>query len=244
MMEHTTDRLFWTLTSIIVGALILTIGINAFPKATQGVIQPISGITKQADTTTKTADGAANDTIKDLNMTQAQKDALAKAPSVNMNLNMSSTPQDQNGFSYYINNLDTSNHTLTISRITPPASFNASSYDIPSYMKINGDVYTVTQVNGSSNFIFNSQPSTNLTTINIPSTVTFVDSSSFLYGGLINSDFPKNKTITINMPKTVTYDSNAYDNPTLTKYQNGYYSPTGQQDLSQQGTITFNINKY
>lgn len=59
MMEHTTDRLFWTLTSIVVGALILTIGINAFPQATQHMLHPVSGVAKQADKTTQTADGAA-----------------------------------------------------------------------------------------------------------------------------------------------------------------------------------------
>lgn len=60
MMEHTTDRLFWTLTSIIVGALILTLGINAFPKATQSTLQTFSGMTKQADTATTTASNAAS----------------------------------------------------------------------------------------------------------------------------------------------------------------------------------------
>lgn len=53
MMEHTTDRLFWTLTSVIVGALILTIGINAFPKATQGIMTPMNSIVKQTDNSTK-----------------------------------------------------------------------------------------------------------------------------------------------------------------------------------------------
>lgn len=58
MMEHTTDRLFWTLTSIVVGALILTIGINAFPKATQHMLHPVGNVAKQADTTTNTANNA------------------------------------------------------------------------------------------------------------------------------------------------------------------------------------------
>ena len=64
MMEHTTDRLFWTLTSVIVGALILTIGVKAFPNTTQSIFQPISGVMKQADTTNDNANNAANLAIK------------------------------------------------------------------------------------------------------------------------------------------------------------------------------------
>ena len=52
MMEHTTDRLFWTLSAIIIGALILTLSAKAFPKATQSVIAPMSGLVKQADNAT------------------------------------------------------------------------------------------------------------------------------------------------------------------------------------------------
>lgn len=65
MLEHTTDRLFWTLTSIIVGALIMTIGVNVFPKATQGVIQPISGVIKQADRVSQTSTNSTNQAISD-----------------------------------------------------------------------------------------------------------------------------------------------------------------------------------
>lgn len=65
MMEHTTDRLFWTLTSVIVGALILTIGIKAFPNTTQSIFQPISGVMKQADSTTKNADMVAKAVINE-----------------------------------------------------------------------------------------------------------------------------------------------------------------------------------
>lgn len=58
MMEHTTDRLFWTLTSIIVGALILTIGINAFPQATRHMLNPVSNVMTQSGNVTKTGDDA------------------------------------------------------------------------------------------------------------------------------------------------------------------------------------------
>lgn len=52
MMEHTTDRLFWTLSAIIVAALLLTLSAKAFPKATQQAIAPITGLMKQADKAT------------------------------------------------------------------------------------------------------------------------------------------------------------------------------------------------
>lgn len=65
MMEHTTDRLFWTLTSVIVGALILTIGIKAFPGVANSTLGPMSSINKQADIGTKRADSANNQAIQE-----------------------------------------------------------------------------------------------------------------------------------------------------------------------------------
>lgn len=53
MMEHNTDRLFWTLTSIIVGALLLTIAIKMFPGVMNAIMSKVS-------TTTGTAGNAAN----------------------------------------------------------------------------------------------------------------------------------------------------------------------------------------
>lgn len=65
MMEHTTDRLFWTLTSVIVGALILTIGIKAFPGVANSTLGPMSSINKQAGDATKRADSANNQAIQE-----------------------------------------------------------------------------------------------------------------------------------------------------------------------------------
>lgn len=64
-MEHTTDRLFWTLTSVIVGALLLTVGIKAFPNVTSSALAPVQGVMKQADIGTKNADKADNQVIND-----------------------------------------------------------------------------------------------------------------------------------------------------------------------------------
>lgn len=71
-MEHTTDRLFWTLTSVIVGALILTIGIKAFPTTTQSIFQPISGVMKQADTATNNVQKATDTINSSINAPTAQ----------------------------------------------------------------------------------------------------------------------------------------------------------------------------
>lgn len=58
MMEHTTDRLFWTLSAIIIAALLLTIGVKVFPKAASEVIHPMSGVVQSADKSTSALDNA------------------------------------------------------------------------------------------------------------------------------------------------------------------------------------------
>lgn len=58
MMEHTTDRLFWTLSSIIIAALLLTLGVKIFPKATSEAIHPMSGVVQSADKSTSAVDQA------------------------------------------------------------------------------------------------------------------------------------------------------------------------------------------
>lgn len=60
MLEHTTDRLFWTLSTIIIGALLLTIGAKAFPHAADAVIEPMYGLVRQADSSLNAAGQATN----------------------------------------------------------------------------------------------------------------------------------------------------------------------------------------
>lgn len=60
MMEHTTDRLFWTLTSVLVGALLLTIGVKAFPNAAASMISPMRGVMSAADRSTSNINKALN----------------------------------------------------------------------------------------------------------------------------------------------------------------------------------------
>lgn len=53
MMEHTTDRLFWTLTSIIVASLLMTLGVKIFPNATASITTQLHGVVQSADVSTK-----------------------------------------------------------------------------------------------------------------------------------------------------------------------------------------------
>lgn len=78
MMENTTDRLFWTLSSIIVGALLLTIGVKAFPHAAASMVSPMRGVMSAADKSTSNVDKALHGDSSD-----------------NMAWNIDSNPQSQ-----------------------------------------------------------------------------------------------------------------------------------------------------
>lgn len=93
MMEHSTDRLFWTLTSIIVGALILTIGMKAFPKVSEGVFGQMSGVVKQADTANGHVNDAVNQALNNANSTKTEQ-----TPSTNNKTNQTTpvTKSNQN----------------------------------------------------------------------------------------------------------------------------------------------------
>lgn len=107
MMEHTTDRMFWTLTSIIVAALLLTLGINTFPKATQSTLQTFSGMTKQADMANAHVANAASDAINDTN---GQSDGLSNNQASN-----SGSTTNTNG-----NNSSNNNNTVNNKQASEP----------------------------------------------------------------------------------------------------------------------------
>lgn len=67
MMEHTTDRLFWTLSAIIVGALMLTVGVKIFPKAANAVVAPMQGIVQSADIATGLTQGTTSNSTNSTN---------------------------------------------------------------------------------------------------------------------------------------------------------------------------------
>lgn len=185
MMEHTTDRLFWTLTSIIIGALILTIGVNAFPKMTQNVISPISGVIQQADnvghtaskTGNKAASDAANYSVDDgsgnSSSQSSNPDTQAKANAVEAStLGLNVTPNgDGTGV------------------LAGPAKGTLSgTLNIPEYVKVNGQLTKITSI-GAEALQYN-----NLTSVNIPNSVTSIGNSAF-YGNNLTS---------INIPNSVT----------------------------------------
>lgn len=176
MMEHTTDRLFWTLTTIIVGALLLTIGIKAFPSMTNEVIAPISGFIKQADIGTKNANStgrlaAKNASNFDLSTLNTNTDQQAKDNAIDA---------QKLGFEL----IDNNDGTATIKRYNN-TSMNVT---IPAYMKLNGKTVKITGL-GAYSF-----SSTNLNSINIPDSVTHIDSWAMQNNNLTSVSIPNSVT--------------------------------------------------
>lgn len=71
MMEHNTDRLFWTISTIIVAAILLMMGVKGFPSVSQSALQVggklidiTTGRTIQNDTATIKWTGANGKTIE------------------------------------------------------------------------------------------------------------------------------------------------------------------------------------
>lgn len=221
MMEHATDRLFWTLTTIIITALILTIGVNTFPKMTQNVISPISGVIKQADHVANTADATGNLAAKnasnfDLSSLNTNSDDQAKATAIDA---------DKLGFKLS----DTGNNTAMI------VSYNNTSKNpvIPAYMKLNGQTVKITAIGGGAFSAMKltsvSLPDTittiwdwafqnnQLTDITIPNSVTYIGTWAFQDNQLTNVSFPNslthignlsfsmNQLQSVHIPDAVTY---------------------------------------
>lgn len=178
MMQHTTDRLFWTLTAIIIGALILTIGVNAFPKMTQDVIQPVSGVIKQADhvgqiasdTGSQAEHGASN---FDLNKLNTNSDEQAKANAIDA---------DKLGFQLQ----DMGNGDAMITKY----SNSSTTPTIPAYMKLEGATVKITEI-GSGAF-----SAMKLNSVSLPDTITAIDDWAFQNNDLTSVTIPDSvKTI-------------------------------------------------
>lgn len=75
MMEHNTDRLFWTLVSIIIGALIMIISVKAFPRVASTIDTTLYGHTQQADISAKTSEQAYKDAVNNVNNPQQTQDS-------------------------------------------------------------------------------------------------------------------------------------------------------------------------
>lgn len=198
MMEKNTDRLFWTLTSIIVGALLLTISAKAFPQVTSSIVKPISGIVKQEDKAGHAADDAANSafgnkyTLNNTNNNSSQPkpqmtEAQAKAAAVEANT---------------LGLTVTSDGTIT--------GYNKSkgtSIDIPSYVKVNGELVKVTTITDTAFY------NTGLTSVTIPNTVTTIGFGAFYNNQLTSVIIPNSVT---------TIEANAFSNNKLTSVTSLY----------------------
>lgn len=216
MMEHNTDRLFWTLTSIIVGALLLTISVKAFPGVVHTVTAPFSGLTKQSDTSTKTSAQAYKDAIGTVNSnsnnsndnSQNSKQADPKASAVEASsLNLKVTPKgDGTGV------------------LAGPANGTLSgTLNIPEYVKVNGQLTKITSI-GNLAFYNN-----HLTSVNIPNSVTNIENYAFFNSTLQSVNIPNSVTSignyafgynylqSVNIPNSVTWiGTQAFSNNRLT----------------------------
>lgn len=208
MIEHTTDRLFWTLASIIVGALILTIGVNTFPKATQNAIHPISGMLKQADTVGKSTTDAANQANQQVSsFTINPSDIHNKQPQKIEPGSTKETAVDMNdlGFEIYTKPNDDSAGII--------AGYNGkqgSNVTIPEYIKGHGQVVKIVDINS------NAFTNKGLTSVIIPDSVTSIDDETFKDNQLTSVKLPShlqmlgeeafanNKLTSIDIPTTLT----------------------------------------
>lgn len=189
MMEHATDRLFWTLTSMIVAALLLTIGIKTFPQLTQNVLQPVSGIMKQADTANGRVSDAANQVLNQSNNSASNnEDAIEKANAVQAK-NLGITITDNGDGTGAVTAYDIS---------------KGQNVHIPKYTKLNNKVIKITSI-GDWAFTTgaNKWNGIGISSIELPNTLTSIGTDAF-YG---------NKLTSVNIPNSVSYiGAEAFDN--------------------------------
>lgn len=206
MIEHTTDRLFWTLTSIIVGTLLLTLGTKAFPNATQNTLQPFSGMAKQADTATTTASDVANKILDENNSrtntsNNSDPDAQAKANDEQLKKNAKSA--SDLGFAIGIDG----NGTAAIEGITKNDVMKNGHIDIPKYMKDdNGNIVIINHIGDSNEYgymssdygAFNNMDTSNpifkIKSVTLPDSIKSIGKKAFAGNMLTTISIPNSVT--------------------------------------------------
>ena len=78
MLENNTDRLFWTISAIIVASLMLIIGLRVFPTGMAMIGNPMPGVINQADNVSDASNPDKLDYDNYLNNTSILKQILAK----------------------------------------------------------------------------------------------------------------------------------------------------------------------
>lgn len=187
MMEHTTDRLFWTLTSIIVGALLLTVGAKAFPHAANSIMSPMSGVMKQADIATG-------------HVGQANKDSLSKLIG-NTNSNASSSNDDTSAKANAVEAstlgfkvVDNGDGTGTITGYDINKGTNAN---IPEYLNENGKTLKITKI-GDWAFMteYESDQPVGITSLTLPNTLISIGENAITNNPISSITLPNSlKTI-------------------------------------------------
>lgn len=185
MMEKNTDRLFWTLTSIIVGALLLTISVKAFPQVTSSIVKPISGIVKQEDKAGHGADDAANSAF---GASYTLDNRIGAKNQSNPEEQAKANAVEASSLGFAVSNNGDGTGTLT--------KYDASKgldVTIPSYVKVNGSLVKITKI---GNFAFAAQPylHNQITSVTIPDTIVSIGYSAFNNNNLTSVNIPNSVT--------------------------------------------------
>ena len=203
MLENNTDRLFWTITSVIVTCLVLTVAVKLFPQQARVIRGAI------VYSVNNTHD---HKTVKDPHYEKVHKQIVA---------NQKDNDEDSNfNFSY-----DQSSNSATVTGYKSLP--DSHKIVIPRYIKHNGQQYQIIAIAPNS---FNH---TNLTSVTFPEGLQTIGQNAFANSKLQNVVFPKtlndiqsyafdsNQLASINLPARddLHIESNAFTN-NLIKFVN------------------------
>lgn len=237
MMENNTDRLFWTLTAIIIGALLLTIGVKIFPNMANAALSPMGGMLKQADVSTQDVGKAVGDNLVDIQgvttPTTTDNDQTQTNTNANTNTNAANVvtdpdalakqnAQDATDLGFYVNNNNDGTGT-----IVGYDTKHGLSVNIPKYLKVNGVVLKITNIGNSA---FNNDQ---LLSITFPDSLTGIGDFAFEFNQLKSVVFPDS---------LVSIGDNAFQNNVLSSvYIPGSVSHLGEQAFNVNALSTVNI---